>query len=185
MLKKSQAAIVCTCDRKKIFPGCLLRAQWCRLNAVLLQNVFDGRIAYVMAKIGEHALDAVVSGARILCCEFNNQLRNFLRNRWPAGTCSFKGLLPCNQLSVPAQQRIRRDEAANLQQSLVTKLLCLCSQSASLIIREAQAFPALHFFQHSNLQPREFQLLLLLAMHPRCQTGEYIVPGIRIHWFTT
>jgi hypothetical protein len=72
----------------------------------------DHRRRDAHAKVEQLALDALVTPARVLPGQADDQLLDSLVQRWPAGLAMRVGPRPGDQPPLPAQQRLGRDEEA-------------------------------------------------------------------------
>jgi hypothetical protein len=71
-----------------------------------------------------------------------------------------------NQPPMPSQQRIRRDDGVELEQSLSPYSLGLARQKSPLSVGEADAPSSEPFFKQSVLSLKEFDDDELMAMNP-------------------
>ena len=91
-----------------------------------LQNVGNSRIANRVANLSELALNAIETPCWILPCELHRQVDNHLPNsrstrlvRFTVGVIPFFG----DELSVPTQDRIRREQGTDFIQLLSAEYL--------------------------------------------------------------
>ena len=70
------------------------------------------------------------------------------------------------QLSMPPQQRVRRHDRVQFQQSLAPDCLCLTREERTFGIGEANAFTAQLLFQEAILGLEEFNDNELMAVNP-------------------
>ena len=92
------------------------------LDPVVTQNSGDGRTPYFVTKVGQGSLNPGISPRRILVrhpdCQFYNLLTNRRSPQPPAATSV---ILPRDQLTMPAQESVRRDDRAKISQYLASK----------------------------------------------------------------
>ena len=79
---------------------------------------------------------------------------------------------------MPAEDRVGREQRADLLQSFATKHPALHCQSAALVIREQNPSLTELLFQHSVFGQQVIDQLLLLSIHPASQDDEAEMP-----WF--
>jgi hypothetical protein len=89
-----------------------------------------------------------------------------------------------DQLPVPSQQGLRRDNAGNLGKSLSSQRLGLYGQSPSLIVMEAHSPATELFSKHPILLAQIFNDLQLAVVHPPGdgdqQKPEWVEHSLRI-----
>jgi hypothetical protein len=83
---------------------------------MFFQDVPYGLVGYVVANVGQRALDSIVSPGRILSGELQNKINNDLTDAWPADVLSIVTVvsLLSNELSMPTQYRVGCEQRANV-----------------------------------------------------------------------
>ena len=132
-----------------------------------------------MTQVGQGALDLVVSPGHILPRKANHKIDDLLPYTWPS--CGFAALAVVpflgNQRSVPAKNRIGREQSADLFDSLATENLALNCQSTSLVVVEQDAFRAVRFPKNPVLGAKVFDSFLLPSVDPACDYDYAELPG--------
>src|SRR5688572_19598351 len=95
-------------------PGRPIRAFGCRVDAVLLQDLLDGVRGDDVTEIRERAMDAVVSPGQVLARHPDDELGDALHHELPIGLSARERPLLRDELSMPAQDRLRRDDRGEL-----------------------------------------------------------------------
>src|SRR5690242_19497764 len=104
---------------KKHRPGCAPSSLGCRLDALALAHIGDRAAANLVSQVKQRSLNARVAPAWILQCHAHNQFRDDAhraRPPWLAPGAEVE--LASNELPVPAQQRIGRDDRTQFKQNL-------------------------------------------------------------------
>src|SRR5262249_32753014 len=87
--------------------------------------------------------DSPITPGAILVRQAHDQSLDLVRRLRPAGSPLLAPIvLLCNQSTMPGQQRLRRDDRAQLDQHLPSHAFCLCGQAPALVVGEAQSLPA-------------------------------------------
>ncbi len=81
---------------------------------------------------------------------------------------------------MPAQNRVRRDESADLFQHLATEHFAFDRQAPPLVVIEQDAALGELLLEHLILGTQVFDHLLLLTIHPAGQDHEQKLP--RLPW---
>ena len=79
---------------------------------------------------------------------------------------------------MPAENRIGREQRADLFESLATENLALHCQSPSLVVVEQDAFRAVRLPKNPVLGAKVFDRFLLLSVDPACDDGYVELPGL-------
>ena len=161
-------------------PGCLPFALRRRFDAVFLEDVAHGLIGDLVTQVGQGALDPVVSPGHILPRKAKNKIDDLLPYTWPSYGFATFAVVPFlgNQRSMPAENRIGREQRADLFESLATENLALDCQSTSLVVVEQDAFRAVRFPEHPVLGAKVLDRFLLLSVDPACDDGYVELPGL-------
>jgi hypothetical protein len=122
------------------------------LDAALTQDALDGIATQLVADVAERAANARVAPARVLGRQLNDQALDQLHGRRATWISSGTAVvLLRDELAVPAQDRVGRDDAVDLVQHLAAEHLALPCEPTSLSIREAEAPTTELFAQHTVL----------------------------------
>src|ERR1019366_7066256 len=96
---------------QKLLPGGLPAALGCRFQTVLPKNVGDGAARDLVAQIGQRTLYSPVAPIPVLGGHAHHQLLDvILRARSSRATPLAAIIFPGNQLTVPSQEGLRRDQ---------------------------------------------------------------------------
>ncbi len=147
---------------------------------MLFENVADGLIRDVVADVGPSSLDPIVSPRRILLGQSHDKLDNFLTDSRPADFLPLTAIVPLlgHQQAIPTQDRVGREQGANLFQPFATEDLALDRNSTPLVIAEQDTLLANFLFEHLVLGPQILDCLLLLTVDPGCQNQEQQLPRL-------
>jgi len=126
--------ILVRCD--EIMPGRSSKALGRRLDTGFLQDVLDGRPADVMSEVSESTGEACIAPARVFSCSSKDHFANLFgrrraANRSPAIRCVE---LLRDQPSMPAENRIWRDNCRDLTENLSAEWLAEFSESPTFAI---------------------------------------------------
>ena len=117
-----------------------------------LSTLAIGAASHLVSQIVESALDTGVAPAGILQGHAHDQLGDDPHRPWATRFAAVAEVeLPGDQLSVPAQQRIGRDDRAKLEQNLAWDAKRLARQQRPLLIREAKRASLEALAQHAVL----------------------------------
>ena len=154
---------------KECFPGGLVLANWCRFDAVLLEDVSDRAVGNLVAEISEGPLDTVVAPSGVFLGKAENESSHAIGNRRssrsspPAlAVVPFRG----DEASVPAQNRVWCHDGGQLGERLAPMGLALDREDTRLVIGEESPLSSHLFDERSNLGVLKFDDLLLLLIHP-------------------
>ncbi len=168
---------------EKRLPGTVAFSFGRRFDAVLPENVTDGRIGNGVAEVGQSALDAVVAPGEVLFRESEHEFPQFCGDRRTSGlVLSSRGVIPFlgDELPMPTQNGVGRDQRADFTEELASQRFSWDGQAASLVVREPQPFLAVQFFKDSILRPEVFDELLLLLGHPTGQNRDEQLPRLEL-----
>jgi hypothetical protein len=79
---------------------------------------------------------------------------------------------------MPAENRIGREQSADLFESLATENLAFHRESPSLVVVEQDAFRAVRFPKNLILDAKVFDCFLLLSVNPACDYCYVELPGL-------
>ena len=79
---------------------------------------------------------------------------------------------------MPMENRIGREQRAELFEPLATENLALHRESPSLVVVEQDAFRAMRFPKNPILSAKVFDCFLLLSVNPACNYGYVELPGL-------
>ena len=121
---------------EKCGPGCLTFSLRRRFDTVILEDVAHGLIGDCVPQVGQGALDLVVSPGHILPRKANNKIDDLLPHKWASYGLATLTVIPFlgNQCSMPTENRIGREEGADLFEPLATKDLALNCQATPLVV---------------------------------------------------
>ena len=140
---------------EELLPGGLSFPLRRRLNSVPRQDLSDRAATDVVPQIGECALDSPIAPGAVLIRQAHDQLLNLLRRPRSSGAPFLAAVvLLRDQTAVPGQQRLGRDDRAQLDQHLPSEPFRLDGQPAALVVSEAQSLVAQLFPQHPILFPK-------------------------------
>jgi hypothetical protein len=80
---------------------------------------------------------------------------------------------------MPAEERVRREQGADLLQNLTPQDFRLHGQSSALVIVEQNASFSQLLFEHRDLRPLKLDDLLLLLIDPAGQGRQEKLPGMK------
>ncbi len=109
-----------------MFPRTLCADVSSRFNAVGFEDIANGGVADVVAYVRQRTANTVVTPRRILFREPHGQVNDHLSGSWPTRFLLFAvGVVPLvgDQLTVPPQDRVRREQGSNLLELLASELL--------------------------------------------------------------
>ncbi|MBC7974970.1 MAG: hypothetical protein H7138_08295 [Myxococcales bacterium] len=166
-MKKSVAAITPKCALRKVFHGIGCAALGSGIQAILEEDALDRVSPELVAEVAERATDPRVAPARVLGGELNDQA---LQRRGGAGAAalSFSGAVVFlgDELAVPAQDGVGRDQSGELFQRTSADEAALRAEPPALGIGEAQAPPSELLAQDAVLVLEVRDDLGLVAVHP-------------------
>ena len=118
------------------------RPRWCSLsigcwiNAVCLQYVPHCGIRDVVFQVLQCTLNAIVSPRRILSGESHDGIHDHLSDAWSSWLPLVAGIkLLRDEISMPSQDGIRREDGCDFPQSLATDGMSLYGKQATLVRR--------------------------------------------------
>ena len=108
------------------------------------------------------------SQAWILTCEPNREIDDHLANSRTARLSLVRRIpLLGDQLAMPAEDRVRREQRADFKEPLAAEYLAFDGQSPALAVVEQNAFLPELLFQYSILSSQVIDRFLLLSIDPR------------------
>jgi hypothetical protein len=152
-----------------------------RFDAVLPENVADGRIAKSVAEIGYSALEPVVTSGRALFRQLEHERTNFIGDRRPTRLLSpAVAVVPFlnDQLPMPTQNRVGRDHRADLTEELAPQRFACDGQSTPLVVGKQQSLLGMQLPEDSVLGPEVFDELSLLFRYPAGQNRDQQLPRL-------
>ena len=105
---------------------------------MLLEDRGDGRPCHAMTQILQRALDARVAPARILGRHPHDQAANLREHVGPSGAALRVRPFPRDELPVPAENRVGRDNRRNLRQKPTTERRAEGGQAPPFVVGEPQ-----------------------------------------------
>jgi hypothetical protein len=140
-----------------------LTARW---NALLLEHRGNGRPRHAVPQVLQRALEAGLAPVRILGRHSYDQAAN-LREHVGASRLAFRvGPLPGDELPVPAENCVRRDDRRNLRQKPPTERRAQSSQAPPVVVGEPDALVAQARLQNPVLFAQVLDGLMLLVLEP-------------------
>lgn len=149
------------------FPASLGRG----LDAVIAQDIGNGIAADLMAEIHQGIAEAGVTSSLIFPGQADHEFYDILLSRWAPRHSSLAGIvLLSDELSVPAQQRLRRDNVRDFLQAVEFHLLRPRRKSDTLVIVEPRPFLAEQFSEHPHFFLQVIDHGLLFVLEPADKT---------------
>lgn len=141
--KKSAAALAPWCGRRNVFlPRHALAPRACWLEPVAPQDPLDRVAADLVAEVVQRTDQPRVTPGGILRCHPDGELFHVSgHGRTPGPTARRAVGLAGDQLAVPAQDRLGRDQASELAQPATTDDPALDGQASPLVIGERRRRP--------------------------------------------
>jgi hypothetical protein len=122
-----------------------------RLHALALEDIGNGAAPDLMSQVIESALNTGVTPSGILQGHAHNEVTDDPHRARATGSAPVAEVtLPADQLSVPAQQRIRGDDRAEVEQNLPWNAESLAREQRPLPIGKAQRASLESFAQHAR-----------------------------------
>ena len=138
-MNRSQAARPSQCACKNAFHGVRRARSGAGFDPVVVQNPLDRVPGDVGAEIRERATDARVPPRWILDRHPHHEVGHLAWRYRPASTSVGAAVvLPGNQPPVPAENRVRRDDAGDLRQNPPAEFLASHRESAALGVGQAK-----------------------------------------------
>ena len=138
-----------------------------RFDPVVVQNPLDRVPGDVVAEIRERATDARVPPRWILDRHPHHEVGHLAWRYWPASTSAGAAVvLPGNQPPVPAENRVRRDDADDLRQNPPAEFLASHRESTALGVGQAKWTWAKLLPEDPILLPEIIDHVFLVAVHP-------------------
>ena len=133
--------------RQKLPPGPALLAFWRGFQPVRPEHVGNRASRHLMPEVVESTPDASVASVAILSGHPDDEVTDLVHDPWTTRYATAAAIVfPADQLSMPAQECVRRDEGLQLTKRLATERLGLRGQATALGIGEpetarAELFP--------------------------------------------
>ena len=124
---------------EKLSPSCPFQPFGRRVEPVFFEHVGDGAPCHLVAQIGECAPDVRIAPVPVLGGCPNDQLSDVLhdvRTTWSSAGAAV--VLPRDQLSMPAQECVRRDERFESTERLPPEGLGVRNQAAALGVSQPE-----------------------------------------------
>jgi hypothetical protein len=119
-----------------------------------------------MTQILQGALDAGVAPARVLGCHPHDEAANLQDHAGASRSTLGVRPLPGDELAVPTENRVGRDNRRHLHEQATTEPRAQDSQAPPLVIGEAHALVAQLRFQDAVFFAQVLDDLVLLAFEP-------------------
>jgi len=133
-----------------------------------------------MSQILHGAGDFVESPGWILASDPHDELFDFIcqrRTAWVLLAAITVIPLLRNQLPMPTEDRVRRDDRGKFLESLATKNLPLRGQPSALVVVERDPFLAEFFLEHLILRSQVLDRSLLFSVDPASENQQQELPG--------
>ena len=131
------------------------------------QNPLHGVPADRVAEVGQGAADPRVAPSRILDGHPHDQLGNRLRCQRPTTTTVGAAVvLLGDQLPIPAQDRVRRDDARDLSEDSPAELLPTYGEPTPLCVGQAERTTAQLLPEDAILLTEIFDQIFLVTIQP-------------------
>ena len=166
-VNRSQAARPSQCACKERLPRRSSGPLGSRFDPVVVQNPLDRVPGDVVAEIRERATDARVPPRWILDRHPHHEVGHLAWRYRPASTSAGAAVvLPGNQPPVPAENRVRRDDAGDLRQNPPAEFLASHRESTALGVGQAKWTWAKLLPEDPILLPEIIDHVFLVAVHP-------------------
>lgn len=143
------------------------------------EHVCHRGIGDVISKILKCSLNPIESPRGILSGKTNNGIHDDLSDSWPTWLPFVTGIkLRGDERSMPAQDRVGRDDCGQFQESLQADGVSLNGKQATLVVVEQQSLFSELLEQGFDLCVLELNNLLLTLVHQAAETGQQDVPGL-------
>ena len=137
------------------------------------QYIPHGGICDVVISVLECSLNPIESPRGILPGEADNGIHDHLSDSWPTRLTLATGIkLLRNEFTVPAEDRVWRDDGCQLAQSFAADSVSLHGKQATLVVVEKQSLFSELLQQGLDLSVLEFDDLLLALVHNARECGE-------------
>jgi hypothetical protein len=151
-------------------PRHTLASLWRRLDAVLREDAPDGISTDNVTDVAKRAADAGVAPGWIRFRHREDKLADSLGGAGTTRTAPLAAvILLGNQLSIPAKDRVRGDNAAKLAQRRSPDCLPLLGQATPLTGCEANPLPVELLPEDSVLLSQVLDDVALVAVRPACE----------------
>jgi hypothetical protein len=132
----------------------------------LLENCRDGRPRHAVPQILQRTLEASVAPARILGRHPHDQTANLREHVGPSRPAFRVRPLPGDELPVPAENGVGRDDRRHLRQTPPAERRAQSGQAPPFVVGEPHALVAEARFQHPVLFAQVLDDLVLLVLEP-------------------
>ena len=169
-MNRSAAARPSQCACRNVFQGVRWFPLGSRGDPVVVQDPLHRVPGDVVAEVGERAADPRVAPRRILIRhpydEFGHRPGCHRPSPTPAGTAI---VLLGDQPPVPAENRVRRDDACHLTQDPPAEFLASHRESTALGVGQAKRSRTKMLPEDAILLPEIVDAIFLVASHPASQ----------------
>ena len=167
---------------EKLTPAQLSLPAWCRLNAMFFEQLLNRGAADLVSQAPHDIAETRVAPAWVVAGDGENEVAEFVWLRRSARTTLGAAVvLGRNELAVPTQDRVWRDDTSETAQSAAPHNLALPGEAPTLRVGEAQAFAAEQFAQHTVLLLQVMNDAFLLAAQPARDHCHDEVPSAEFH----
>ena len=166
-VNRSQAARPSQCACTNAFHGVRTGPLGRRFDPVVVQHPLDRVPGDVVAEIRERPTDARVPPRWILDRHPHHEVGHLAWRDRPASTSAAAAVvLPGNQPPVPAENRVRRDDAGDLRQNPPAEFLASHRESTALGVGQAKRLRTKVLPEDPILLPEIIDHVFLVAVHP-------------------
>ncbi len=142
------------------------RALRSRLDTFARQDPRDGCPPHLVAEFADRALDPGVAPDRVLPGEPHDEYAEFAHYPGTPGCAAPVPPPGCDQLQLPAHDRVWRDDRRHSAKQAPPELLTLRRKTAPLVVRQVQTTTAELLLEDAVLLDQAFDRLLLLPVDP-------------------
>ena len=153
---------------------------------MVVQDPLDRAPGNVVAEVGERAADLRVAPRRIFTRHHHDEFGHRPGRHRPSPTSTSTAIvLLGNQTPVPAENRVRRDDACHLTQDPPAEFLASHRESTALGVGQAKRSRTKVLPEDAILLPEIVDAIFLVAIHPASQ-GQHdevqsVGQGLRLH----
>ena len=155
-------------------PGRLVASLRCGLYAVVFEDVRNRTSGNRMTEIRQRTPNSSVSPLRILFRHAHYEVGNLKHHPWPSRSPPSRTVVPLSrdQLSVPSEDGVRRDDTSHFFEELPAKGLPLDCKPSSFVVRQTKSSPTELTLEDAVLLDQVIDDLRLLAVGPAGERGD-------------
>jgi len=149
---------------------------------MILENAPHGGFRDSVAEVGKRPLDASVSPRPILGGHAHDEITDLRINMRPSGAAIRRAvILGGDEFAMPAQNRVRRHDAAAGVEEPPSKCLALNGESPSLVVVQSNSLARKEFAKDAVFFTEVIDDSGLLTVEPSGERDHEEIPGIRKH----